>query len=104
MKINAGFANFFGRLGLVQCLAVVAVRPAFTYDDPPIRVARLNYVEGRVSFQPGGETEWAWATVNRPMTAGDSLWTGNGARAEMHIGLNGDSRGRADLGLLAESG
>jgi FecR-like protein len=70
----------------VHCLAVVVVRPAFAYDDPPIRVARLNYMEGRVSFQPGGETDWAWATVNRPMTAGDSLWTGNGARAEMHIG------------------
>ena len=24
-------------------------------QDPPGRVARLNYVEGSVSFQPGGE-------------------------------------------------
>src|SRR6266403_2201960 len=86
MKTTVGFANFCGRAFMVLCLLVVVARPAFAYDDPPIRVARLNYVEGRVSFQPGGETDWAWATVNRPMTAGDSLWSGNSARAEMHIG------------------
>src|SRR6266478_3829326 len=86
MKTTVGFANFCGRVFLTLSLLVVVARPAFAYDDPPIRVARLNYVEGRVSFQPGGETDWAWATLNRPMTAGDSLWTGNGSRAEMHIG------------------
>ena len=68
------------------CLFVVAVPSAFAFDDPPFRVARLNFVEGEVSFQPGGETDWAWATLNRPMTAGDSLWTGDRSRAEMHIG------------------
>src|SRR6266550_7753102 len=47
---------------------------------------RLSYVAGQVSFLPGGETDWGWATVNRPMTAGDSLWTGSSSRAEMHIG------------------
>ena len=41
---------------------------------------------GQVSFQPRGETDWGWATVNRPMTAGDSLSTGSSSRAEMHIG------------------
>jgi TonB family protein len=86
MKTTVGFTTFCGRICLVLCLLVVVAQPAFSYDDPPIRVARLNYVEGRVSFQPGGESDWAWATLNRPMTAGDSLWTGNGSRAEMHIG------------------
>jgi hypothetical protein len=80
------FANFFGRICLVLCLFVTVARPAFAYDDPPMRVARLNFMEGEVSFQPGGETDWGWATLNRPMTTGDSLWTGNGSRAEMHIG------------------
>src|SRR5690348_2224200 len=86
MKTPVGFANSFGRICLVLCLFVVVVRPAFAFDDPPMRVARLNYVEGRVSFQPGGESDWGWATLNRPMTAGDSLWTGDRSRAEMHIG------------------
>src|SRR5882672_1682567 len=99
MKIKIGFANFCGRVFLALCLLVVVARPAFAYDDPPIRVARLNYVEGRVSFQPGGETDRAWATVNRPMTAGDSLWTGNGARAEMHIGSTAIRVGGQTLAL-----
>jgi hypothetical protein len=86
MKTPFYFANFCGRVGLVLCLFVVAVRPAFAFDDPPMRVARLNHLEGDVSFQPGGETDWGWATLNRPMTTGDSLWTGDRSRAEMHIG------------------
>ncbi|HXL23167.1 MAG TPA: hypothetical protein VOA78_11915, partial [Candidatus Dormibacteraeota bacterium] len=86
MNTTANFTNFCVRVGLVLCLCVVVARPALAYDDPPMRVARLNHVEGEVSFQPGGETDWAWATLNRPMTAGDSLWTGDRSRAEMHIG------------------
>jgi hypothetical protein len=86
MKITVGFANFCGRVCLVLCMFLVVVRSASAYDDPPMRVARLSYVEGRVSFQPGGESDWGWATLNRPMTTGDSLWTGNSSRAEMHIG------------------
>src|SRR4029077_13433380 len=86
MKTAFGFASFCGRAFLVLSLLVAAVPSAFAYDDPPFRVARLNYLEGRVSFQPAGESDWAWATLNRPMTAGDSLWTGDRSRAEMHIG------------------
>jgi TonB family protein len=89
MNTTANFSNFCVRVGLVLCLCVVVARPALAYDDPPMRVARLNHVEGEVSFQPAGETEWGWATLNRPMTAGDSLWTGERARAEMHIGSTG---------------
>jgi FecR protein len=54
--------------------------------DPPARVARLNYLSGSVSFQPAGTEEWVSATLNRPLTAGDSLWTENSAKAELHIG------------------
>ena len=86
MKTAIHFANFCGRICLLLCLSIVAVRSASAYDDPPIRVARLNYMEGRVSFQPGGESDWGWATLNRPMTTGDSLWTGDRSKAEMHIG------------------
>ena len=79
-------AHLCGRISLVLSLVLAIGAPALASDDPPIRVARLNYVERDVSFQPGGETDWGWATVNRPMTTGDSLWTGDRSRAEMHIG------------------
>src|SRR5216684_2221312 len=86
MKTAVCSVNFCRRVCLALFLFIVVVRSASAYDDPPIRVARLNYVEGRVSFQPGGESDWGWASLNRPMTAGDSLWTGDRSRAEMHIG------------------
>jgi len=54
--------------------------------DPPSRVARLNFAQGSVSFQPGGEGDWVDAVPNRPLTSGDNLWTDRGARAELHIG------------------
>ncbi|MGD1102134.1 MAG: DUF6600 domain-containing protein [Terriglobia bacterium] len=54
--------------------------------DPPGRVARLSLAQGKVSFQPSGETEWSEATVNRPVTTGDRLYTDPGARAELEVG------------------
>lgn len=56
--------------------------------DPPSRVARLNWIQGPVSFQPAGEETWTAATPNYPLTTGDHIYTDNGARAEMHIGRN----------------
>lgn len=55
-------------------------------DDPPGRVARLNYMNGNVSFQPGGENDWVTAVVNRPLITGDNLWADENSRAEVHIG------------------
>jgi hypothetical protein len=55
-------------------------------QDPPGRVARLNYVEGSVSFQPGGENDWVDAVLNRPLVTGDNLWTDENSRAEVHVG------------------
>src|SRR3984885_4609449 len=54
--------------------------------DPPSRVARLNYMDGSVSFQPGGENDWVTAVPNRPLVTGDSLWADENSRAEVHIG------------------
>jgi len=60
--------------------------PALADDDPPGRVARLNYIQGSVSFQPGGETDWVQANPNRPLTTGDSLWADRNSRGELHLG------------------
>src|ERR1700740_589957 len=55
-------------------------------DDPPGRVARLNYIQGSISFQPGGSTDWVQANPNRPLRMGDNLWTDRNSRGELHIG------------------
>jgi hypothetical protein len=57
--------------------------------DPPGRVARMNLADGPVSYAPAdarGNALWTPASLNRPLTAGDRLWTGQRARSELHIG------------------
>ena len=54
--------------------------------DPPDRVARLSYLRGSVSFQPGGESDWVSAVPNRPMTTADRLWADEDGRAEIQLG------------------
>lgn len=65
-----------------------APRAASAQDDPPTRVARLNFIQGSVSYQPGGddEQEWVAADPNRPLTTGDNLWSEENSRGELHIG------------------
>jgi hypothetical protein len=54
--------------------------------DPPSRVGRLGYMTGGVSFSPAGENDWVRASMNRPLTTGDRLWTQAWARTEIQIG------------------
>ena len=67
-------------------LAITAVSALADGDDPPSRVARLNFQNGTVSFRPGSIEEWTAATLNYPLTTGDHLWTDTGATAEIHVG------------------
>jgi hypothetical protein len=71
---------------LFTLLAFVFASSARADDDPPGRVARLNYIQGSISFQPGGETDWVQASPNRPLTTGDNLWADRDSRGELHIG------------------
>jgi hypothetical protein len=57
-------------------------------SDPPSRVARLNFIDGSVSFQPAGVDDWAAASLNYPLTSGDHIYSDIGSHAEMHIGPN----------------
>ena len=66
----------------------VMATSAMLAQDPPSRVARLNWVQGAVSFQPSTLDTWTSATVNYPLTTGDHLYTDRRARAEMHVGAN----------------
>ena len=80
----------FGWCGIVLGLALVTValpkQVSAQDDDPPGRVARLGYMQGSVSFQPSGESDWVGAVPNRPMTTGDQLYTDEDSRAEVQLG------------------
>jgi hypothetical protein len=76
-----------GRLVVLALLALFALGASRAEEgDPPGQVARLSDVEGSVSLQPAGVQEWAAATLNRPLTTGDKLWTDQSSRAELDIG------------------
>src|SRR5258708_35660400 len=76
------------RLLMLMTVSALASPLAFAQEDadPPGRAARLSYLSGSVSFQPGSVEDWVPATLNRPVTIGDRLWTESGARAEFQIG------------------
>jgi hypothetical protein len=56
-------------------------------NDPPTRVARISYLDGSVSLQPGGTGDWGSAARNRPMTVGDKIWTDKDSRVELQTGV-----------------
>jgi hypothetical protein len=55
-------------------------------QDPPARVGRLSYIDGTVSFHAADQDQWTPATLNWPVTSGQSFWTEPNARAEIQVG------------------
>src|SRR5262245_41979897 len=101
MPVRSGFS--LARLGaramlwiLASSLGAVALGQDATPDVSddtetadeiaPERVERLSFRQGAVSLQGVGETVWAPATLNRPLTPGDFLRTENDGRAEVQVG------------------
>jgi hypothetical protein len=79
MKGNPGISTLAVISFLISTAAALA-------EDPPARVARLNYIDGTVTFLPATVREWVPAAVNYPLKTDDRLWTEAGARAELHLG------------------
>lgn len=55
-------------------------------NDPPARVARIQYISGQVSMQPGGVNDWVAANLNRPLTTSDRVWADKDSRVELNVG------------------
>ena len=55
-------------------------------NDPPARVARIQYISGEVSLQPGGVNDWVAANLNRPLTTSDRVWADKDSRVELNVG------------------
>lgn len=54
--------------------------------DPSSRVARISFLRGPVYVQTGDDSSWSDATINRPLTSGDQLWTDKQGRSELQMG------------------
>ena len=85
----------------IFALAFILTGAGAFAQDPPSRVARLNWMDGNVSFQPASVDTWTAATLNYPLTTGDHIYTDSGARAEMHVGANAlRLNGQTNFGFL----
>ena len=60
--------------------------PGNPSNDPPARVARIQYISGEVSMQPGGVNDWVAASLNRPLTSSDRVWSDKDSRVELNVG------------------
>ncbi len=80
-----GAAALAGLMSLTMLGSALAA-PDDDAADPPSRVARLSYLGGEVSFQPAGDHNWVQASLNRPLIAGDSLYTDRNSRTELQMG------------------
>ena len=104
-SLLASWRHGWRPLAVLLLCAVAALAQAQSADDsdaaPPDRVARLSYIAGDLGFLPAGSQDWASADLNRPLTTGDRLSTGDDARAELELG-GGVLRmaGGTDFGLL----
>jgi hypothetical protein len=83
------------RLALALTTAIGAVLPAmppaYAQDAPsdaaapPERVGQIAQVQGSVSFDTSGSSQWTAAALNYPVTSGDALYTQPGASAAVAI-------------------
>src|SRR6266567_6945298 len=87
-KMRTGFSIAVLAAAILLLLQIVPAALAQDYDrdDPPTRAGRIGFIQGSVSFQPGGEGDWVQAVPNRPLTVGDNLWVDRDSRAEVQIG------------------
>jgi len=84
----ARLTRFFACAATIASFAAYAQpqpQDSDTDTDPPVRVARMSYTSGRVSFSPGGNDAWVEAQINRPVATGDRVWSDADSRAELSI-------------------
>jgi hypothetical protein len=67
----------------VSLIALAA--SAYAEDDSYMRLVRLSYLEGNVSYQHSSDVDWSEASINFPLEPGDRIYTGQNGRAEMQF-------------------
>src|SRR5579871_4705153 len=58
----------------------------------PVRLVRVSYAQGDVSWRPDDASAWSPATTNLPIQQGAEVWVKGGARAELQFDDGSDLR------------
>ena len=56
---------------------------AATANSGPVRLARVSYLAGPVSWRPNDSTEWSSSSMNMPLRQGAQIWVKSGSRGEL---------------------
>jgi hypothetical protein len=81
------------RFARFVAIALAVAVPSFALaqeqqGDPPARVGRLAQISGTVSFHTSDQDQWGRASLNYPITSGNSFWTEPQANAALEVGAN----------------
>lgn len=58
----------------------------------PVRLARISYADGNVSWRPDDRSSWSQATPNLPLQQGAQIWVTGRGRAEIQFDDGSDVR------------
>ncbi len=75
-------------------VALVGAQPP-TADNTasgPVRMARISYAQGNVTWRKDDSSSWSKASVNLPIPQGAQIWVQNGGRAEVQFDDGSDLR------------
>ena len=64
---------------------ITASKIALADNTGPVRMARISYMTGKVSWRPDGTTEWSRAALNLPMRQGAQVWLATNSRLELQF-------------------
>ena len=70
---------------LTTSFLAVSASQAESDSDDYVRLARLSYLVGHVSFQHASDADWSAASINLPLEPGDRIYTGPDGRAEIEL-------------------
>src|SRR5579863_3195271 len=65
--------------------AIVSGQMALAQNEGPVRMARISYVTGKVSWRPDGTVGWSRANLNMPLRQGAEVWLAPGSRLELQF-------------------
>jgi hypothetical protein len=70
---------------MVFTAVIILATLAFSADDRYVRLTRISYIEGNVSYQRAPEVDWSAASINMPLEPGDRIYTGSNGRLEIEF-------------------
>ncbi len=73
--------------------------PAPDANAGPVRMARISYIQGSVTWRPNDSVDWSEASSNLPLRQGAQIWVSNGSKAEVQF--DDGSRLRLGTGSVA---